>query len=81
MKKRLTFQRIYGTNVRHITSDNKPFILNVSKRIIKPNAITPISKIRYPKISTLAIEKHPFSFDIMSFVYFTHNYCKYRQHT
>ena len=79
MKKRLTFQRIYGTNVRHIASDNKPFILNVSKRIIKPNAITPINKIRYPKISTLAIEKNIPSLS-MSFVYFTHNYCKYRQH-
>ena len=69
MKKRLTFQRIYGTNVRHIASDNKPFILNVSKRIIKPNAITPISIIRYPKISTLAIEKNIPSLSTLCLLY------------
>ena len=35
-----------------------PFILNVSERISKENAIAPINKIRYPKISTLATEKN-----------------------
>ena len=69
MKKRLTFQRIYGTNVRHIASDNKPFILNVSKRIIKANAITPISKIIYPQTSTLAIEKNIPSLSTLCLLY------------
>ena len=72
MKKRLTFQRIYGTNVRHIASDNNPFILNVSKRIIKPNAITPISKIIYPKTSTLATEKNIPSLSTLCRLYTLH---------